>query len=97
MDNQPGIIKSVLDNDLYKFSMQNAVCKLFPRANVKYEFINRGKTIFPRGFDVKLRQEIEKMSTLVLTKEEKCFFRLKCGRFIDDVYCLLDLVRLMMW
>jgi len=86
MENEPGIIKSILDNDLYKFTMQNAVCKLFPRAIVKYEFINRGKTIFPKGFDRKLRQEVEKMSKLSLTKDQKLFFRLKCGRFIDDVY-----------
>lgn len=81
-----GIIKSILDNDLYKFTMQNAVCKLFPRAYVKYQFFNRADTIFPKGFDKKLRQEIEKMSKLRLTDQEKFFLRLKCGRFIDDVY-----------
>lgn len=86
MEKEPGIICSILDNDLYKFTMQNAVCKLFPRANVKYEFINRGKTIFPKGFDRKLRREIEKMADLKLTIEQKEFFRSKCGRFIDDVY-----------
>lgn len=81
-----GIIKSILDNDLYKFTMQNAVCKLFPRAIVKYQFFNRADTIFPKGFDKKLRQEIEKMSKLHLTDSEKLFLKLKCGRFIDDVY-----------
>jgi len=86
MDNEPGIIRSILDNDLYKFTMQNAVCKLFPRANVRYEFINRGKTVFPKGFDKKLRKEIEKMSSLRLTRDQKNFLREKCGRFIDDVY-----------
>jgi len=86
MEKEPGIIRSILDNDLYKFTMQNAVCKLFPRANVKFEFINRGKTVFPKGFDRKLRREIEKMADLRLTIEQKEFFRSKCGRFIDDVY-----------
>lgn len=86
MDKEPGIIRSILDNDLYKFTMQNAVCKLFPRAIVRYEFINRGNTIFPDGFDAKLRREIEKMADLRLTREQKKFFRAKCGRFIDDVY-----------
>lgn len=86
MDNQPGIIRSILDNDLYKFTMQQAVCKLFPRANVRYEFFNRGKTPFPKGFDKKLRQEIEKMANLHLSREQKKFLKLKCGRYMDDVY-----------
>lgn len=86
MEQNSGIIKSILDSDLYKLTMQNAVCKLFPRAIVRYQFFNRADTIFPRGFDKRLRQEIEKMSKLRLTDQEKSFFRLKCGRFIDDVY-----------
>jgi nicotinate phosphoribosyltransferase len=86
MDNESSIIRSIIDNDLYKFTMQNAVCKLFPRAYVRYGFINRGGTIFPRGFDKLLRKEIEKMSQLRLTKEQRKFFRDKCGRFLDDVY-----------
>jgi nicotinate phosphoribosyltransferase len=86
MDNEPGIIKSLLDNDLYKLTMQNAVCKLFPRVNVRYEFFNRGKTPFPKGFDKKLRKEIEKMANLRLTREQKNFLRAKCGRYMDDVY-----------
>lgn len=86
MDSEPGIIKSILDTDLYKLTMQQAVCKLFPRANVRYEFFNRGKTPFPKGFDKKLRKEIEKMANLRLTREQKTFLRTKCGRYMDDVY-----------
>lgn len=86
MEQEPGIIRSILDNDLYKFTMQQAVCKLFPRVNVRYEFINRGKTVFPKGFDKKLRKEIEKMGNLRLTREQKTWLRFKCGRYMDDVY-----------
>lgn len=86
MDSELGIIKSLLDNDLYKFTMQQAVCKLFPRVVVKYKFINRGKTVFPKGFDKKLRKEIEKMGNLRLSEEEKKRLRIKCGRYLDDVY-----------
>jgi nicotinate phosphoribosyltransferase len=32
---------SLLDNDLYKFSMQQAVLKVYPQAIVSYEFKNR--------------------------------------------------------
>jgi nicotinate phosphoribosyltransferase len=86
MDSETGIIKSIIDTDLYKITMQNAVCKLFPRAIVRYEFFNRGKTVFPRGFDKKLRKEIEKMANLRLTRQQKTFLKNSCGRFIDDVY-----------
>lgn len=32
---------SLLDNDLYKFGMQQAVLKVYPQAVVSYEFKNR--------------------------------------------------------
>ena len=35
------VIASILDNDLYKFTMQQAVLELFPQAAATYEFINR--------------------------------------------------------
>lgn len=73
------MINSILDNDLYKFTMQNAVINLYPRAKVKYKFINRGKTPFPEGFDKQLKVEIQKMSNLQLTDEEKDFFQTKCA------------------
>ena len=86
MDLEPGIIKSLIDSDLYKFTMQQAVCKLFPRVKVRYKFINRGKTKFPEGFGAELRKEVAKMANLSLTKEEKIFLKKRCGRFLDDVY-----------
>ncbi len=79
------IIKSIIDSDLYKFTMQNAICKLYPRAIVKYQFINRGGTQFPQGFDYLLRQEVSKMADLQLQPEELEFLRKKCY-FLDDVY-----------
>jgi len=79
------MIQSILDNDLYKFTMQNAVIKIFPRAKVKYQFINRGKTKFPDGFSEKLRKEIAKFSRLKLTDEEKDFLEKKCY-YLDPTY-----------
>jgi nicotinate phosphoribosyltransferase len=79
------IIKSLLDNDLYKFSMQNAVLKLFPTAKVQYSFILRSEVNFPENFGKLLRNEINKMETLRLTKEEKEFFATKC-KYIDPSY-----------
>lgn len=40
------IIESILDTDLHKLTMQNAVMRLFPRAEVKYHFFNRGSHEF---------------------------------------------------
>ncbi len=72
------MINSIIDNDLYKFTMQSAVVSLFPRAKVKYNFINRGTDLFPEGFAEELRKQLYKMSLLKLTKEEKKFLSEKC-------------------
>ncbi len=71
-------LNSILDNDFYKITMQNAVVKLFPSQIVKYEFINRGKHHFPEGFDAALREIVAKMAELKLTKEEKKFLAKTC-------------------
>jgi len=55
------MIRSILDNDLYKFTQQNAVIQLYPDANVRYAFFNRGGTVFPKGFVEKLRAEVDSM------------------------------------
>jgi len=69
---------SILDNDFYKFTMQNAVVKLFPSQVVKYQFINRGKHKYPQGFAEELKKSVEAMASLQLTKEEKKFLMDKC-------------------
>ncbi len=79
------MINSIIDNDLYKFTMQNAVIKIFPRAKVRFQFINRGKTVFPEGFGEVLRKEITKMSELSLSHEEKDFLKKECT-YLDPTY-----------
>lgn len=76
---------SILDNDFYKFTMQYAVIKLFPKAKARYQFINRGKHAYPQGFAEKLRKAIDKLAKLKLTKEEKSFFAESCP-YIDPTY-----------
>lgn len=80
------IIKSIVDTDLYKLTMQFAIMKTFPNAEVEYTFVNRGKTEFPDGFDYELRKEIDSMRNLFLTKEEKRFLQEKCGHYLDRPY-----------
>lgn len=71
-------IESILDNDFYKFTMQNAVINLYPKAKARYTFINRGGHKFPPGFAEKLRIEAKKLEQLRLTKEEKKFLGKNC-------------------
>ncbi|MDP9958334.1 nicotinate phosphoribosyltransferase [Chryseobacterium lathyri] len=78
-------LNSILDNDFYKITMQNAVVKLFPSSIVKYEFINRGKHQFPAGFDAALKEAVNKMAELKLTKDEKKFMARTCP-YIDLPY-----------
>ncbi len=79
------MIKSILDNDFYKFTMQKAAINLFPRAIVRYQFTNRGGTKFPDGFDKLLKEQIDEMRKLKLTKEEKDFILRRCY-FLDPAY-----------
>src|SRR5690606_12555760 len=78
-------LTSILDNDFYKFTMQFAASKLFPKAQARYQFINRGKHIFPDGFDKLLKDAINEMAGLKLTKAEKDFLRTRCP-YIDPTY-----------
>ncbi len=71
-------ITSILDNDFYKFTMQNAVVNLYPKAKAKYAFINRGHHTFPEGFGRKLTEEIKKLEDLKLTIAEKKFLAFRC-------------------
>lgn len=86
MKNQPSLIThSILDNDFYKFTMQHAVIKLFPKAKAKYSFINRGEHVFPQGFDDALREAIFQMASLKLSKKEKAYLAATCP-YLDPTY-----------
>jgi nicotinate phosphoribosyltransferase len=78
-------LPSILDNDFYKFTMQQGVVKLFPRAKARYRFINRGRHSFPAGFAGALKASIHSMEGLSLTKEEKEWLAKTCP-YLDPVY-----------
>jgi len=78
-------LTSLLDNDFYKFTMQQCVVKLFPKAKARYRFINRGKHAFPDGFGEALRSSVDAMASLKLTAEEKAWFAKACP-YLDPVY-----------
>ncbi|WP_345953429.1 nicotinate phosphoribosyltransferase [Mucilaginibacter sp. PAMB04168] len=78
-------LPSLLDNDFYKFTMQQGVIRLFPYAKARYQFINRGKHSFPPGFAQALREAVNDMAHLQLTREEKNFLRVTCP-YLDPLY-----------
>ena len=69
------IINSVLDQDLYKFSMQSAILKLYDDLDFRATFTNRGKTPFPDGFGEALREQVNMMADLALTQNEEKWLR----------------------
>lgn len=71
-------IQSLLWLDLYKLTMGNLVFQEYPEVEAKYEFINRGKTKFPRGFDEKIRHQVNLMGNLQLKPQEEDYLREKC-------------------
>ena len=76
---------SFLDQDQYKFTMQQGVIQKFPNLKARYKFINRGKTIWPVGMAQKLRERLKEFSeTAILTKEE--FEYLSSIRFFFPFY-----------
>lgn len=76
---------SILDNDFYKFTMQQGVIRLFPDAKARYTFINRGNHVFPQGYAQVLREAVNRMAVLKLSREEKRFLQVTCP-YLDAVY-----------
>jgi nicotinate phosphoribosyltransferase len=72
------IIKSLLDTDLYKCTQQQAVLEKFPKAIVKYKFIDRGNMKFTDEMTERLCGEIEAMRRLSLNVPEVNFLKKTC-------------------
>jgi len=80
------VIKSILDNDLYKFTMQMAVLELFPKSEAEYRFTNRGSHRFSEEFVEELRRVIdEEISGLMLTEDEYNWLGEHCP-FLKPMY-----------
>lgn len=85
-----GIIKSILDTDLYKFTTSYAYAKLFPRAFGEFEFVDRSNGDYPDGFDKLVIDELHNMSQLYLSKDEEEFVRKKLP-YLPPIY--LDFIK----
>lgn len=83
------IIKHFTDDDLYKLSMCCAVIDNFPRAQVKYQFVDRDNTVYPEHFADEVRHQIELLENVVITDEEIAFMRRRCYYIPEWFYVYL--------
>lgn len=73
-----------LDDDLYKFTQQQAVLEKFPNANAVYHFINRRPTNkFTEYFMKVFHERLNEFKNLTL-KDDECEFLRKTGYFKDS-------------
>ncbi len=69
------IITSLLDTDLYKFSMMQVVLHQFPGAHVEYRFKCRSKGVNLRPYLDEIRQEVHALCQLKFTEDELDYLR----------------------
>lgn len=67
------IIESLLDTDLYKFTMQQCVLHQFPGAEVQYRFKCRTPGIDLRPYVDEINTELDHLCELVFTEEELAY------------------------
>ena len=72
------IITHFTDTDLYKLTMCCAIVNCFPRAMVKYNFVDRNNTVYPEGFARLVEEQIVYLEDLRFTDEEAAFMRSRC-------------------
>jgi len=84
------IINSLLDTDLYKLTMQQAVLHKFPASEVEFKFKCRNKDIDLRRLSTKIKEEIRHLCSLRFTNEELDYLR--SIRFIKKDY--VDFLRI---
>ena len=82
------IIQSLLDTDLYKFTMMQAVWSRFPSISAEYAFQCRSSGIDLRPFAKEIRDEVNSLATLAIRDSELDFLRsiryMKPG-FVDSL------------
>jgi nicotinate phosphoribosyltransferase len=69
------IIHSLLDTDLYKFTMQQAVFHRFPEASAEYRFALRSGGIDFRAFADEIRAEVDAFCSVRLQPDEIAYLR----------------------
>lgn len=64
------IINSILENDLYKFSMGYYYQNIYPNAIGTFTFRDRNNTVYTDTFVHLLKKELKNLSKLFLQKSE---------------------------
>lgn len=80
------MIESLLDQDLYSFTVGHAVFTKYSDVNVTYKFTDRNKTKFTFKFFNLLSQRIEEMQSLAFTEQEMNYLRNNCHYLWNDYY-----------
>ena len=78
------IIESLLDTDLYKFTMMQCVLHQFPSASVEYRFRCRNEGVNLLPYRDEIEQEIDHLCSLRFSEPELDYLR--SLRFIKDDY-----------
>lgn len=77
--------KFFLDNDLYKFTMMRAIRHYYPNEIATYQFINRGGNKFTKESFNSLKEDIENLKNIVLTRKEYNFISKNC-HYLDKEF-----------
>ncbi|EPQ59135.1 nicotinate phosphoribosyltransferase, partial [Gloeophyllum trabeum ATCC 11539] len=86
---QPDIIlpASILDTDLYKFTMQQAILQHFPDASAKYRFTNRDKNkgrYFTKACYERFKTSVSRFSELTISERQLEQLPKACPYFTPD-------------
>ena len=72
------IITHFTDTDLYKITMCCAILNCYPRAMVRYRFVDRNNTVYPDGFAQLVEEQVAYLEDLRFTDEEEDFMKRRC-------------------
>ena len=78
------MIYSILDTDLYKFSMSNAYFQLYPDAEGTFTFNDRNNEVYDSAFLNSLKSAFDELCQLKLTDEEYAY--VKSIRYLSTNY-----------
>ncbi|SPO30823.1 related to polyketide synthase required for biosynthesis of fumonisin mycotoxins [Ustilago trichophora] len=88
-------IRSILDTDLYKLTMQQAVLRHYPTTRVAYKFTNRSASTmkFTRSSVDLIRSHIHNLIHLQLTRQERGWLESTCPYLRSDYLDYLEKFR----
>ncbi|KAF9523534.1 nicotinate phosphoribosyltransferase [Crepidotus variabilis] len=85
---------SILDTDLYKLTMQQAVLQQYPNLGVTYRFKNRNTSaLFSRHCVERFRTAVSTFATIQLTKDEREWLAKSCPYFTPEYLDYLESYR----